>query len=151
MPIFGNSEREIRESKEYLENIFKTSADGIIASDFKGTITMANAAAETMLGYSKGELTGKHLMEFSAPGKEHEERGKELIRKLFEDGVVVGFENPWLKKDGSLVDFEINATLLKDAKGTVTGAVSSIRDTSQRKRTEREIREARDDELLDLR
>ena len=46
----------------------------------------------------------------------------------------------WLKKDGSVVDAEISAVILRDVKGTMTGTISSIRDITDRKRAEETLR-----------
>jgi PAS domain S-box-containing protein len=61
------------------------------------------------------------------------------LEKLFEEGTVSGHEFTYLKKDGELLDVEINSALLKDSKGNVTGSVASIRDITERKLTEREV------------
>ncbi|MBW1825365.1 MAG: PAS domain S-box protein, partial [Deltaproteobacteria bacterium] len=137
------AEKEIREAKEYLENLFKTSSDAIMVTDPQGTITMVNDAMEKIVGYSKDELLKMQAVKLAPKGKEHE-RGKEFAIKLFEDGVITRSEHTWLRKDGSIVEIEINAALLKDSDGTTTGAVASVRDITERKRVEREIREARD-------
>ena len=43
------------------------------------------------------------------------------------------------KKDGTLIDVEISSALLKDTKGNITGSVATIRDITERKKTEKEI------------
>ena len=43
-------EKEVQESRDFLENVFKTSLDGIMITS-KGIITMVNEALEKMLGY----------------------------------------------------------------------------------------------------
>jgi len=139
----NKAEREIRESKDYLENIFKTSADGIIVIDNRGRITMVNEAVEKMLGYSKDELIGESSVKLAPTGKGYDE-GKAVVEKLFEEGVLVGETQTWLKKNGGLMDVEINSALLKDREGNITGAVTSVRDITEKRKAEREIKEARD-------
>jgi len=51
---------ELKKARDFLENIFKTSVEGIIATDNEGTITMINASAEKILGFPSKELLGKH-------------------------------------------------------------------------------------------
>ena len=131
------AEEKIIESRDFLENIFKTSVDGIIVTD-KSCITMVNEAMVKMLGYSRDELIGKHTFEFVPQEQKYEERGKEFVEKLFEEGVAVGEERTWIKKDGSLVHVEMNAALMKDEKGKIT-SLASIRDITERKKSEKEI------------
>ena len=135
-------EKKIIETRDFLENIFKTTADGIIVSSPEGYITMVNEAVEQMLGYSKDELIGKHPTELGIKGSEHDKIREEFITKLFEEGHVVGFEHTWVRKDGSFVDIEMNITFLKDPQENITGAVASVRDITERKRHQEELKKA---------
>ena len=58
---------------------------------------------------------------------------------------MAGFEFVWLRKDESLVEIEVNAALLKDSKGNISGAVTSIRDISERKLIQSTLEEAYDE------
>ena len=138
------AEKEIKESKDFLENVFKTSADGILVSDSEGFITMVNDTIEKMLDYSRDELIGKHSITLSPKDEFYEEIGKEFIEKLMRDGVVTGYELFWLRKDGRLVDIEINSVLIKDKEGNRKGSVTSIRDITERKKMERTLRETKE-------
>lgn len=138
------AEKELSEAKEFLENIFRTSIEGIIVSDNTGCITMANEAVEKILGYTEDELKGKCTVELLPRGSKHEERGKELIGALQEKNIITSFEITWIRKDGSFVDVEINASLLRDKEKTVIGSVGSIRDITDRKRAEEKIKETTD-------
>ena len=53
------AENEVRETKEYLENILENSADPIGIVDQRGRIIQWNRAAEQAFGYSFQELKGK--------------------------------------------------------------------------------------------
>jgi PAS domain S-box-containing protein len=136
-------EKEIHESKDFLENIFKTSVDGIMITS-KGIITMVNEALEKMLGYSKDELIGQHSMMLSPQGERYQENGKQIFSKLFKEGIIIGEEMAWLKKGGGLIDIEVNAALLKDSTGNITGSVSNIRDITERKQAEKEQTKTKD-------
>ena len=62
----AKAENEIKEGRDFLENVFRTSADGLIVTSFnKASMTMVNDAIENMLGYSKDELIGKHPSELA--------------------------------------------------------------------------------------
>jgi PAS domain S-box-containing protein len=135
------AEKEIREARDFLENVFKTTADGIIVNDSRGFITMANDAASKILGYSHDEILGMHSAEFGSAGDLHE-KGKALVTRLLENGVVIGEEHTWVRKDGSLIDIEINAALLQDSEGNLTGSVANIRDITERKKAEEALKKS---------
>jgi PAS domain S-box-containing protein len=136
------AEKEIKETKDFLENIFKTTADGIMLIDDKGSVTMANNAVAKMLGYSTDELIEKHAKDLLP--EEYKEKGLDFFAKLMGEGVVTGFEFAWLRKDGSLIDVGISATLLKDGEGNLTGGIISARDISERKKVMDELENTKD-------
>ena len=131
------AEKEIKEAKEFLENIFRTSVDGIMVTDHEGSITMVNEAIERMLGYTKNELIGKRTIVLNPKGKRYEKCANNYLTKLFEEGTVSAFDINYLKKDGNLIDAEVNTALLKDGKGNILGAVAIIRDITERKQFEK--------------
>ncbi len=136
---------QLQEAKEFLENIFRTSADGIMITAQKGLITMVNEAVEKMLGYSEDEIIGKKVLELASKmGEDEEARNLKFIEQLYEKGFVVGQEQAWLRKDGSLINIELSAALLKDTEGNNTGAVATIRDITERKRAAELLRKSED-------
>ena len=110
-------EKELLSTRDFLENIFNSSVDGIIISDYRGYITRANAAVEKMLGFVQDELIGKHTGELLLQDEKHVEMGSNMMNLLFEKGFVNNIENEWLRKDGTAVPLDINITLLKDGEG----------------------------------
>ena len=130
------AEREIRETKEFLENLFKTSNDAILVTDPKGEITMVNDAMEAMVGYSRDELLGTYANMLSPPDKEVRSKVLKELERLFEEGSIHGYETVWQRKDGQCISIESNRSLLKDKDGNVIGGVSFVRDVTEKKKVE---------------
>jgi len=130
------AETEIREGKEFLENLFKTSSDAILVTDPKGETTMVNDAMEKMVGYSRDELLGKHTSMLSPPDKELRSRIVRDLEKLFKEGRIHGYETVWQRKDGQQISVESNRSLLKDKDGQIIGGVSFTRDVTEKKKVE---------------
>jgi PAS domain S-box-containing protein len=133
------AEKRIRVARDFLENIFKASADGILVTDHRRYITMVNQATTKMLGYSQDELLGKYLGELNPKGNNYEERAKEFVKELFEKGIITNHKHSWLRKDGSIIDCETSIVLLKDEEGNVSGSVGSVRDITERNHSEQKI------------
>ncbi|MHC5077048.1 MAG: PAS domain S-box protein, partial [Planctomycetota bacterium] len=133
---------ELEKTKDHLHNIFKTSADGILLTDNKGVITMVNEAVEKMLDYSRDELIGKHPRELVPKGKEYEAERKEFVKQLHEEGTVKGKELIFSRKGGRVVNVEQSVAFLKDKQGNVVGSIGSIRDITERKALESNLRES---------
>ncbi len=53
------AEKTIIDTNNFLEDIIRTSADGIVVTDTVGAITLVNEAVERITGYSKEELLGR--------------------------------------------------------------------------------------------
>ncbi|MBW2492175.1 MAG: PAS domain S-box protein [Deltaproteobacteria bacterium] len=130
---------ELKKSKDFLENIFKTSVDGIIVADPEGYITIVNEAVGVMLGCSRDGLVGKHTTELGFKEKEDGMSEKELAEKLLNEGTVSGIERTWQNRDGNSMDVEMNFALLKNGAGDITGSVASIRDITKRKEAEHNL------------
>jgi PAS domain S-box-containing protein len=133
------TEYALLKSREFLENIFKTSADGIITADSKGFITMVNDSIEKMFGSSRDNFVGKHTSELAFTEKGFKESGEALISELLSQGTISGVNRTWLKMDGKTLEVEMNIALLKDAQGDITGSVAGIRDITGRKQAEEKL------------
>ena len=59
------SNKDLRETKEFLDNIIESSLDCIIIADNTGTITRTNEAFLKLIGYGQEEVEGMHVMELS--------------------------------------------------------------------------------------
>ncbi|MBP1721845.1 MAG: putative Histidine kinase, partial [Deltaproteobacteria bacterium] len=132
-------ENEIREAKEFLENLFQTSTDAIMVTDAGGYITMVNGAMEGMVGYGREELLGMHTGRFTPRDEGVKSQALKIMERLFNQGKVYGQESLWLKKDGQQIFVEFNLSLLKDKDGTIVGGVNFIRDVTEKKKMEQQL------------
>jgi len=133
------NEKELMDSRDFLERIFSTAQEGILVGDAHGYLTMVNDAAARMLRYSQDELIGKHPAALFTPPQE-KEQARKTIQEFLTSEKLTGVERSWTRKDGSLIDIEMNMSIIKDPEGNITGAVSSIRDISARKQAEKALR-----------
>ena len=124
------AENEVREAKEYLENILDNSADPIGIVDQRGRIIQWNKAAEQAFGYSFDELEGKSSFELYADQNELQE----MLTQLRRDGSVRGYEIHMKKKDGSIALFALSINLLYDRHHKAIGSVCVARDLSEIKK-----------------
>jgi PAS domain S-box-containing protein len=138
------AEQEILRTRDFLQDVFKTSLDGILVTDATSTITMVNAAAVKILGYPQKELMGSKTQKFLQTGDEVEARGKEIQKVLMKKGFITGYEHKWIRKDGSVINLEISIGLLKDRRGNLSGSVLSFRDITERKKAEQKLIESQE-------
>jgi PAS domain S-box-containing protein len=138
------AQREVQESRDFLQNVFKASGDAIMVTDDRGLIAMANEAMARAFGYSKEELVGMHPADLVAPDEASRLRALSMMRQM-RDGVgseTVTTEGSWRRRNGETLSVEFTLAPLRNAQGQLSGAVTVIRDASERKRLERKLRES---------
>ena len=128
-----------------LQTILKMASDGIHVMDGEGLLVEANDAFLNMLGYDRSAIGRLHVADWS--GLESPEvikaRNDELIARR---GQVL-FEAPVRRRDGVILDMEINAAGIEiEGKGYLYAAFRDItaRKQAEAKRTqlEEQLREA---------
>ena len=130
--------KEIKKTKELLENLINTTLVGIVIEDMNGKLSFVNDAFAKMLGYKVENLIGKRIVSFATLKSK-----KIMIKKgeLREKGISDSYEAQFVKSNGEIVDVLINASPLKDDGGNLLGIVGVISDITERKNFERKIKE----------
>ncbi|MCX8045024.1 MAG: PAS domain-containing protein [Desulfobacterota bacterium] len=140
-------EKRIIEDRNFFEALFATSPDGILVTDKDGYIIKVNQAFLDMMGYTEGEIIGRHP-ETLYPGQYDPERIPPHIEQVFLNGTIKNYQTRRRRKDGTIIDVELSISLLCDADGNLKGMVSCVRDITERKLLE-ERREHLISELQD--
>lgn len=116
--------------------------DAVVVSDAEGAITVWNAAAERIFGFSESEAIGRSL-DLITPER-HRARHWHGYAKTMKSGVTrYGTELlrvPALHKDGRALSIAFTVGLLFDDGGSVTGIAAVIRDETSRWNEERQLR-----------
>ena len=130
----------LRENEARKSAIMRVALDAIITIDHQGKIIELNSAAEHIFTHSRAKLIGENILEIIPPS----------LRPWFQDGLTNHFsgergpavgsriELPVLRADKSRFYAEFTVTRIK-LKGEPTFTVY-IRDITQRKRAEEELR-----------
>jgi PAS domain S-box-containing protein len=117
--------------------------DFIWTADLNFAYTFCSPSSERILGYTPDELIGKSALETVPPEwlpRMAEALSEEL--QLEEEGAdkerYRTFEMQLIRKDGSLLWIEVNASLLRDKYDVAMGIVGTTRDISERIHAEEE-------------
>lgn len=120
-----------KELNIYWKTVVDTIQDGVMIVDTSGTIISVNRGFEEITGYRQGEILGKPCSVLNC-------NTCDIVRKaqgchwcaLFRQGTMSRRECVLLRKNGTYIHVVKNASVLKDQKGQVTGAVETITDIS---------------------
>jgi len=132
-------EEALRESEEKLHSMFQSVNDGIAVTDLEGTITDCNEKAVNLYGAnSKEEILGRNALEFV--GQNDREKAATDIMEIIAREALRTAEYNIVRDDGSIYDTEVTPSVLRDLSGNPIGIIAIIRDVTERKRAERELR-----------
>jgi len=122
---------ELREQSDYLNSLIENTPLGIVVLDKHGRVELCNDAFERLFQFGRKDLIGNELDSFISPVGATVRAG-EFTAQLA-SGQPVHVSTRRLRKDGKLIDVELNAiSLLKD--GEVRGAYAIYKDISDQVR-----------------
>ena len=131
----------LQASEEYHRLILDLSPEPMMIYDGQGRVRSVNRAFMQTFGWWPSELADE-TSEFVPADKKAESREYTLLG--FKEGQVQDVETQRYTRDGKLLDVQISATFIKEENGRVTKIIVTIRNITERKRMEEELRQARD-------
>ena len=133
------AEETLRESEERYRHLVETMNEGLAMADQDYVFTFVNERLCEMLGYSREEMLGCHIVEFV-----HEDY-KEFMQDQMgrrQRGEARSYEIDWRAKDGQRVYTLISPKGFYDANGQFTGSLGVLTDITDRKRAEEALQKA---------
>ncbi|MBU4205184.1 PAS domain S-box protein [Patescibacteria group bacterium] len=132
-------EKELRETKEFLENIMNSSVDGIVTTDLKGKITYLNRAMEEMIKYRREEILGEHISRVYARGIQE---ARDIMALLRADERAENYEMETRTRDGEVLVILNSLFLVRDEDSRVIGTAGIFKDITEQKRLEAKLKSA---------
>jgi PAS domain S-box-containing protein len=129
-------EKELRETKDYLENIVQSSVDAIVTTDPKGRITFVNKAMEEIVGVAPGEMLQQPISRFYLEGIGE---ARKIMGALRERGRLQNYDTFALRR-GNPVPILLSASLLRDENGAIIGTLGVFKDMTEMKKLEAELK-----------
>jgi two-component system cell cycle sensor histidine kinase/response regulator CckA len=135
-----SGEQILREAGLTYQDIFEATGDAIFIHDQSGRIVFVNEPACAMLGYQREEILRLCLQDLSEGASPYAQADAlERIEQALRDGQAT-FEWRSRRKDGTVFWCEVflRASVVRDK----AWIIASVRDISERKQIERELRES---------
>jgi PAS domain S-box-containing protein len=131
------AEEALIESDRRFRELFYDAPVGYHELDTEGRITCVNTTELLMLGYSSEEMIGHHVWEFIGEA--------EIARKTFGEklaGVthLRNVERSFRRKDGTLMEVQLDDQMLTDPNGRIIGIRATMQDITERKQIDEELK-----------
>lgn len=110
-------------------DVIEQLGDAVVATDLDGTITLFNAAAEELYGYSAHEVLGKNIAVLTpAPVVEQAEVERARVRS----GETRRLTAHLATRSGGTCPVDLTLSPIRDASGAIIGSLGVARDVSAR-------------------
>lgn len=112
-----------------LEFVIEAMIDAVVVVDADGRITVSNAGAELVTGYTRDELRGMPIGKLVV---DDSSGLRTVVRRRIEDGSVLRRESSWIiQKDGERIPVSVTGSPVLDPEGTLQGIVLVARDVRE--------------------
>ena len=125
--------------KKY-KNLFEQAPDFYHSINKDGVILECNKTWTKVLGYKKEEIIGKTIFDFQTESSK--EIGIKHLTEFRSKGKLKNIELQLVKKNGEIIDVLLNALAVYDENGVMVGSMSIMRDITELKKLEEELRES---------
>ncbi len=137
-------QKELIETKNFLESIVERAGDAISVVDLEGRVIYWNEGAERIYGYRKEEALGKKISDFLYPKDERlrveeETLMKELMIRVCEGEVIPNVEVRRQSKEGKEIIVSMTLSPLRDVEGKIIGITRICKDITQVKKAEERL------------
>ncbi|MGB7574509.1 MAG: ATP-binding protein [Thermodesulfobacteriota bacterium] len=137
-------QKELIETKNFLESIVEKAGDAISVVDLEGTVLYWNEGAARIYGYQKEEVLGKKLSDFlyspDATLRAEEKRLMEgLMARVKAGKVVPNVEVKRQTKEGKEIITSMTISPLRNAEGRIIGASRICKDITHLKKAEERL------------
>ncbi len=138
-------EQALSSSEKELRSIFDKLQDTYYRTDIEGRLTMVSPSVQSLMGETADAIMGKKIAEYYVDpcGRE-----KFLAAMAEHGGSVRNYEAEIRRQDGTIIWVSTNAQLLRDENAAVIGVEGAIRDISDRKALENQLRQSQKLEAL---
>jgi PAS domain S-box-containing protein len=136
------AEQRLRETEQFFRSVLELAPDGLMVADEQGVIELANAQCEKLFGYTRDQLIGQPV-EILVPmdiRARHPAMREAFHRSPSPRSMGSGRELRAVRKDGSNFPVEIGLSPLSARPGEARKVAISIRDITERKQQEAELK-----------
>ncbi len=134
-------EEEVTSKAHYISILTENSADAIVGLDTQGMIVSWNKGAVLLFGYQPNEVNGQPFSILLPHEKRLIGDDEVILERIRSEGIVRNFELDCATESGQRIIVSLTGSVLKDEQGTLIGTALIMRDVTQLKQYESELRQ----------
>jgi len=123
-------EQALWQSEKKYRSMFENAASLIVSVDKDGLIVDCNSRAKQILGYMPDEIIGHSLDEILHP--EYCDKARESLKEIPTKGFEYYNQYKMVRKDGALIEVNMNAAAVRDEGGNFIRTICMIDDIGER-------------------
>ncbi|MBW2620869.1 MAG: PAS domain S-box protein, partial [Deltaproteobacteria bacterium] len=140
------TEEALRESENRYRTVLEANPDSVIVYDMEGRVTYLNPTFTKVFGWKLEDRLGKK-MDMFVP-EEDWPTTRIMIEKVLSGEDVSGIETQRYTKAGDIIPVSISGAIYNDRDGNPAGSVVNLRDISEQKKLEAQIRQSQKMEAI---
>ncbi len=140
------TEEALRESENRYRTVLEANPDSVIVYDMEGRVTYLNPTFTKVFGWELKDRLGKK-MDMFVP-EEDWPTTRIMIEKVLAEENVSGIETQRYTKAGDIIPVSISGAIYNDRDGNPAGSVVNLRDISEQKKLESQIRQSQKMEAI---
>lgn len=131
-------EKKLSQSETKYQKLFEGAHDATFLLDRKGNHIEVNRKASELLGYTREEFRVLSFRDIVVPSSIPD--SEEKLKRLLQGEDIPLYEKNFRSKDGRIIPVEVSVSVVRDDSGEVKYIQSIIRDITERKSAEKELK-----------
>jgi PAS domain S-box-containing protein len=128
-------EESLRQSLDEWRDMFDSCMDLFFVTTLDGTLIKMNPAGEVLSGYDRDELVGTNILRFY----NDESTLQKMLETIFKEGYVKDYEIVLKRKNGTVAQCLVTASVRKDKEGTIIGFQGMVKDITEKKKLDQQL------------
>ena len=138
------AEEAIRQAEERYRSIFENAVEGIFRTTKDGRYLVVNPALARLYGFDSPQEMMAAVTDIARQVYVEPARRGEFIRRMYEEGEVIGFESQIRRRDGGVIWISENVRAVRDTGGAIVGYEGTVENITQRKEAEEQLQQSLD-------
>lgn len=136
------AEQDLLISESKYRRLHESIRDAYAQTDLAGHVLECNTTFQQLVGYTEPELRRMIFQQFT-PARWHAMEERIIAEQVIGRGFSDVYEKEYQRKDGTIIPVELRVFLIRNEQDQPIGMWAIVRDISERKRVEEELRKAR--------